>query len=385
MKIFWVSHILLDEDLHSSFDLELVTALSRKGHSIHLVVPSIRKNRKPLFPLFGDTKYLPTTKIPFMSLPNFWVRLFFYLSIAIKKRRPDAIVVQYESLFGALTAVFLSNVKLIVDFRSPPAFTGIRGVLSKILYYLAINVARRFCDGITVTSSAMKREMCRGFGIDPVKIGVVTVGVSTNLFDGERYRVVSEQLRKQFNLHGKFIVMYHGFLDSTRGLQEAIEAIAELNHSDIVFFILGSGPFEEQLMHLIAEKGVKDSILIHKPVHYMDVPKFLSICDVGIVPWPVRSYHYVNSPLKLLEYLSMGKPVIATDVPFVKEVLNNDDFGILIPSNSPDNISIALMSMYNNRETLDEKGKKGRAIVEQHYGYSAKSKDIEAFLAGLQL
>ena len=120
--------------------------------------------------------------------------------------------------------------------------------------------------------------------------------------------------------------MYNRSLGSLRGLTETIEAIAitKPKHPDIVFFILGqcSKKYEADLKKLIEEKSIVENVYIHEAVSHEQVPKFLVMCDVGIVPLAAYSFPLSSCPLKLIEYLGMAKPVISTDIPFSRELLD---------------------------------------------------------------
>jgi glycosyltransferase involved in cell wall biosynthesis len=148
----------------------------------------------------------------------------------------------------------------------------------------------------------------------------------------------------------------------------------------IVLFLLGDGPAVDRLENLVQSATLQDMVIIHKPVDYSEVPKYIGISDVCIVPLPDHPYWRFQSPLKLLEYLAMEKVVIATDIPAHRSVMGEEKCGIYISSTEPEEIAKAIEYAYFNRENLEEWGKGGREIVKREYTWKKVARDLENFL-----
>jgi glycosyltransferase involved in cell wall biosynthesis len=221
------------------------------------------------------------------------------------------------------------------------------------------------------------------YGINPGMVEVLTNGVSTDLFDYDKNKEISGDLRRELGADRKFIVFYHGEIGLHRGILETAEAIKKLAHTyhDMLFFLLG--PDEDNLSEKL-NKLIRNNFYIHKPVDYSEVPKLMSMCDVGIAAFDTHSFPRTSCPLKILEYLAMEKIVIATDIPFNRELLKYGDCMILIPSNNPENIAEAIEYVYKNRQALQEMGKIGRTIIKQHYTWESKAKDVMALIEKLR-
>lgn len=378
MRILWIDHIYVDAAVYSTFPLLLIDSLRKNNHEIHLVVPSIKKKNKMI-----GVKYLPTIRLPLLSSLSFYLMLLFYLPKAIKKINPHAIIVDIYALPGIIPSFLFRNVKLIMDIRSSfIEIKGIRGYVKKIKYFSMIALAKHLCNCITVTSPALKKELVDVFGADPAMVKVLTNGVSLDLFDYNKYRT-SKNFKEQLNLNEKFIVFYHGSVQwvMERGIPQTAEAIARLapKYPEITLFLLGFNG--KNLQNEL--KFLNGNVYIHGPVSHSEVPKFISMCDVGIAPFDTSSFPRTSCPLKILEYLAMEKIVIATDIPFNRELLSYGDCIFLMPSNNPENIAEAIEYVYKNKEALKRMGKIGRAIIEQHYTWESKAKDVVAFIEEL--
>jgi glycosyltransferase involved in cell wall biosynthesis len=239
-------------------------------------------------------------------------------------------------------------------------------------------------DGITIITWAMRKEVSEKFNLDPESIGIWPDGASIELFTHEKNVNYGVELRKKFGLSKKFIVFYHGHIDLTRGTLESSEAIVKIekDYPDIVLFFLGTGTAAtlNAIKNLIQRNGIQDRVILHEPVDYEDVPKYIAMCDVGMVTLPNIPIWRNQCPLKLLEYLAMKKTVIVTDIPANREIVGDRKCGIYVSSCDPAEIAKAMVFAYVNRERLEEWGKIGRKIVVQDHNWDKAAKDLETYL-----
>lgn len=377
----------MDTDLYSTFPLQIIKSLRKRGHKTIFVAPSITD--KTDVPSVGEMRFLPTIRLPMLSSLSFFLMLLFYIPIAIKKERPEVVVGNFFEYPGLIVTKLFRSTKLILDVRDSIENThshAFSRLVERILYYTAISFAEHFSDGITVASPALKEDLSR-CGIASLPVEVIRNGVATEFFDYNKNNSRSIELKKQLKLSEKFVVMYHGSIGPLRGLPQTIEAIArvKLKHPDIIFFILGAGTdqYVEMLMKLVEKRSLRDNVYIHKSVNRAQVPQFLAMCDIGIDPRGISSWAWKSCPLKLLEYLSMEKPVISTNIPFSAEILRRGSCGIVIPSNEPGDIAAGIAFMHERRYSFIRMGKIGRTIVEQYYSWDGKARDLESFLGFL--
>jgi len=118
-------------------------------------------------------------------------------------------------------------------------------------------------------------------------------------------------------------------------------------------------------------------------VDYAEVPKYIAMCDVGIVPLPDLPYWRFQCPLKLLEYLAMKKVVIVTDIPAHRAIIGKEKCGIYISSVKPIGIAKSITYAYNNKEKLGKWGEIGRTIIKQEYTWEKVARDLENYLLSI--
>jgi glycosyltransferase involved in cell wall biosynthesis len=277
---------------------------------------------------------------------------------------------------------------MILDIRSTPvAAFGFRGFLYSLQFNISVQLAKTLFDGITIITPAMKEEVCNAFNIDSKSIGLWSDAASAELFMYEKNVDYGFELRRKFGLSNKFVLFYHGSIAKSRGIVESVKAVTILKkkYPDIVLFILGGGLDVRFLKNAIREFGVEDVVILHGTVSYEDVPKYIAMSDVGLVPLPDIPDWRNQCPLKLLEYLAMKRTVILTDIPANRNVVGQEKCGIYVPSCDPEEIANAIEFAYKNREKLKEWGESGRKIIEQEYNWDKKAKDLEDYLLKVQI
>jgi glycosyltransferase involved in cell wall biosynthesis len=387
-KILFVKFLRLDFDLCKTTEIEILEEMANRGHAVCLMAVSSRKlQRVQRSKVRVITIPIPYT--PIFSHVAFAAILLLFLPIHISLSRPDFVITDPSiSVLGFLSTIpfsVLKKTKLVLDIRSIPVETfGFRGFLQNLSFAVSVLAAKKFFDGMTIITDPMKRELCDKFGLNSDRIGVWSSGVSVQSFDPKNY--VSERaiFRQRFRLENKFVILYHGAFRSTGGLVETIEAISLVSqvYPDVTLFLLGRGNIPD-LKKLIIKNELRSNVIVHDPVEYTEVPKYVAMCDVGIVPLPNTPYWRYQCPLKLLEYSAMEKVVIATDIPAHRAVIGEEKCGIYISSVEPVEIAKAIEYAYFNRENLKEWGKVGRKIMKEKYTWERVARDLEGYLLSM--
>jgi glycosyltransferase involved in cell wall biosynthesis len=112
----------------------------------------------------------------------------------------------------------------------------------------------------------------------------------------------------------KFTVMYHGSIVERNGLDVGVDAFARVlqNIPNAELKIYGTKtPFLDQVMEQVSKLGLQDSVHYLGVRHLEDLVHEIDLCDVGIIPNQRNAFTDINTPTRLFEYLSRGKPVIA--------------------------------------------------------------------------
>ena len=388
-KLVWVSYLFLDLFLHKTSRIEILEHLASRGYTVYLI--AVQSRRK--FELRESKVHIisiPLRYVPIFSPLLFVGILLFLLPYYIISLNPDFIVIEPGiSVLGLVWAPIVSffrRIKVVLDIRSTPVETiGVHGRLETFFFKVSVFSAKLFFDGITTITVLMKKEICEKFDIDPEFVGVWTSGVSQELFNPMKYVEETTSLKRGLGLDGKFIVFYHGNFGVKRGILQCVKSVSIVGNkcNDLVLFLLGSGPTLNEIKKAILTDCIQDKVFIHNPVNYKEVPRYISMCDVGIVPLPNLADWRHQCPLKLLELLSMEKAVILTDIPAHREVIGNSKCGIYISSADPLEIAEAIAYAYKNRNDLRDLGRYGKEIINRRYTWNKVAEDFDNYLSAL--
>lgn len=313
MSILWVSFTRLDIDLHNMALLNILKQIAELGHEVSLIAvrsKNVSRTKDPQVRVIS----VPLRDAPLILPVMFTIFLFLYLPIFIIISKVDVIImdpyVHILDVFPQLPISKLKKVKFVLDVRSIPVeTTGFRGFQQKFWFNTSILVAKKLFDGMTIITPLMRKEICNTFKIDPCNVGTWSSGVDPGLFNPENHTSDGIKLKRKLGLSDKFVVFYHGVFTATRGLKVTIESMKILkpDYPNVVMFLLGTGPIVSTLKQVVQKEGLQGHVVIHDPVEYAEVPKFVEMSDVCIVPLPDHPYWRFQSPLKLLEYLAMEK------------------------------------------------------------------------------
>jgi len=384
-SILWISFFQA-RGLDNMSLLNILRQLAERGHEVSLITALARKESG-----FKGSKIrlvsFPLGNMPLILPMMFTILLFFYLPIFVLISKIDIIIIEPAvhvlSVFPLCIISKLRKKLFVLDVRSTPVETkGFRGALFKFWFTVSVLVAKKKFDGITVITPLMKKKICEDYDLNPERVGTWSSGVSPALFNPENFASEGSELKKKLGLSDCFVVFYHGVFTPTRGLAEVVSALKILlpRYPDLVFFLLGDGPFAPDLRALVKSENLEGNVIIAKRVNQVEVPKFISMCDIPVVPLPDHPYWRSQSPLKLLEYLAMEKVVVVTDIPAHRAVIGEAKCGIYISSIRPGEIAKAIEYACLNKYSLKEWGKIGREIVQREYTWEKVAESLDDYL-----
>jgi len=388
MRISWVSYLTLDEDLHKTREIEILKALGQRGH-VTTLVAATSAHRFTI-----EDKRVKLISVPIRSAPLFshviyTAFLFLFLPFHILMEKPDFIIMDPSiSVVSSVPSTLfsrLSKTNFILDIKSIPVeVRGLSAKLAEFWFNISVVIAKMRFDGIAIVTEMMKKEICQKFGINERSVSVWTNGVSTDLFNPALTHKESTMLKELMGLNNKFVVFYHGVFSPTRGLTECIEAmqIVSQKNPQVVLLLLGKGI---NLKEMVVKGHLENNVIFHDPVSFEEVPKFIGLIDLGLVPLPNNSYWRFQNPLNLLEYLAMEKVVLATDIPANRTVVGDEECCIYLHSVKPAEIADSIEYAYSNQDNFVSAGKIGRKIIQRNYTWERIAQKIESYFLRIRL
>jgi len=343
VKILYFIPRTVDRALQLTTEVELAKSIAGRGHEMETMVGYAA--RRVVMPGFSRVHYYH------VPAGNWLRKLAFHLAMLRLALKTDADVI----MFGYAAMHLLPFVKalrrtdsrpmLLLDVRSPPVDVrnDLVGLLTRFRYRLGIRLADRMADGITTITPMLAERLQESLSHFSASIGVWSSGVNLGLF----HRGGPDR-RAELGLTGRFVVTYHGVLSPNRGLQDLLRAVSSLRSDipELTLLLIGDGVGRLALERLAAELELADILLFTGQVPYDDVPAFVRCADAGVLPFPDNEWWSVSSPIKLMEYLALGIPVVASDIPANRQVLEMTGSGILCRPDDPIDLASCLRRIY---------------------------------------
>jgi len=199
------------------------------------------------------------------------------------------------------------------------------GLLSRI-NGLWMSIGLRRCDMILAISPQLK-EVYNSLGIPPSRIRTITLGVSLDDYNptGKRKPEAGGHVWEG---------VYHGTVSKDRGLEIMVEGARMLasKRQDFRIKLVGCRPTEEKMVReLVMRAGIQNLFDILPPVPHGDIPSTLWSADFGISLLEPNAYFATSPPVKVLEFLAAGLPVIANSIPTHSLYLEDGANALIIP------------------------------------------------------
>ncbi|MFP5468807.1 MAG: glycosyltransferase, partial [Alphaproteobacteria bacterium] len=165
----------------------------------------------------------------------------------------------------------------------------------------------------------------RRYGAPDRRIHVIPNGINPVRFaDG----LAGEDIKAKYGLQGKLVLGFTGFIRGWNALDKVIDFITRDNgQHNLHLLVVGDGPARKELTQLALTQGVSDRLTITGVVGRDDVAGYIRAFDIALIPG-VTEY---ASPLKLFEYLALGRAIIAPDMPNIREILTDGENAVLFP------------------------------------------------------
>jgi len=214
------------------------------------------------------------------------------------------------------------------------------------------------------------------------KIRLTSAGVDADLFRP----VDGTEIRKKLNLEGKKVAVYVGAASAWHGIEDLVKAAAYLDDRYLIL-ILGQSTGDTEA--LARETGVLHRLAFTGFVEHRKVPEYISAADVAIAPYDpagfpeMERYGFYFSPIKLFEYMACARPVIATDIDIVRDIVRSNGCGLIIPPGDPRALAQAIRTVTELPDGGSAMGQAGRKACVEHYTWEAVGGDIAKTLKEL--
>lgn len=237
-------------------------------------------------------------------------------------------------------------------------------------------------DVVLTLNEAMRDELIR-MGCAADKIHLVPNGVDLDHFAP---RPRPTKLAKRFGIGDRPTFGYVSNMDHARESQETlVRAAEELKRRGLTAFrcvIVGQGPRREFIEGLASASDVTDVVVFTGPADHLHVADYYALIDVFVVPRSVERAASLVTPLKPFEAMAMGRPIVISDLPALREIAAPDERGLVFPPGDAVALADAVQRLFDDPELAGRLGEAGREWVVKERQWSMNGpRYVEAFAA----
>lgn len=373
MNILIVRKVIVEDTHHINTEMQLVKAFNKHGQKAKL----LGIGRRSKF-----DKDLILIKFSMNKGRIFLLKLFFFLPLYCIIKKTDVLIVDNEIVTSTFLVVLIKKIfpiKIILDVRSIP----VEQALPKA-YKRTCTIACKYFDGATFVTQGTKNFVENLINRKFRNSLIFSSAVNPSIFTPAILNGIPIELKEK--LKNKLVVFYHGSISPNRGINLILDTLNRIKGSipNIVFMSLSGG--NNYIRDYCNSKAydLEDHLILHNIVEYEKVPSYIKLADICIVPLPKKLWWEISSPLKLMEYLAMEKPLILSDIEAHRSIVPKEsDFAFYFNPEISGDLSNVLIKAINNINRLKEKAVKGRKLILNKYTSEIQAKAVEEFIAGI--
>lgn len=241
------------------------------------------------------------------------------------------------------------------------------GTLSKFSRLKLKRIERRYiksCSAITTVNPYIATELAERYDINTPK-------VILNTLDFIEPQKNENVLRSFLNLPTENeIVLYQGWMSPERGLDLLINAFALVKNSAHLVF-MGYGDHQDLLQAQSKIIGIDHRVHFVPPVSQDELLSWTRCANVGVIPYPaIDLNHKFCSPNKLFEFIQSEVPIVANDLPFLRDVVLGEEIGLVAPIESDREFADAINSLLVSSSESDSELSQALVSAKNKFSWS---------------
>lgn len=337
--------------------LELVQRLDRERYNI--TVCSVGQGG----PLEAEFRKAIDRVEVYQKKFSFDISLVSKVASLMKEQRIEVLqtTLFYADVIGAYAA-HLAGVPVVISWEpvTGPFYSR---------HYWAYKLAMLKIDRVVAVSEDIRQRVIRERKLSPEQVVTIHYGVDVEKFTPER------QVLKKTDIgvsDDHLIVGTVGRFDHPKGHKYLIDAVPEIvqKFPKVRFVFAGDGPLRKEVEQQINKLGLNDYFILLG--FRRDVKQLLGVFDLFVLPSLSEGL-----PNAILEAMACSKPVVATAVNGVVEVVEDDVTGFLVPPKNSSEMAKAIIKMVKLSDEMKGMGKRGRERVIKHFSVEQQIEKFE--------
>ena len=365
MKILY-HHRVASKDGQYVHIEEIVGALRKLGHEVIMAEPA-SINSKDFGKSSNLVKNLRRILPGFVhELMEFTYSFLDYIKLArlIRKHRPDCIYERYNLFFpSGIWAKKKYKLPLLLEVNAP--LYAERSEHDSIQVDRLADWSERYvwnsADYVLPVTGVLARKVIAK-GVKKDRTVVIPNGINFEKFvaDADHLNDLAKRHRKEYQLEGKLVLGFTGFVREWHRLDRVLDVIAENQDSNWHLLLVGDGPAREELEKTAQSLGIQDRMTVTGIVGRDEMPGLVATFDIALQPDVVE----YASPLKLFEYLALKKAILAPNSENICEILTDELNALMFDTQKPDQFAEQLCRLCSSVELREQLGKEAFATIE---------------------
>ncbi|MBM9515139.1 glycosyltransferase family 4 protein [Desulfogranum marinum] len=361
--------------------LELFSEFEKLGHEVKIywlnrqatkeisTTPSEKQTIKKKL-----SKYLHEPKQILVNLKYFWKE-----KQIVEHENPDLIITRIDPYrISSLFVSKLKNLPIIVELDSPFVYEMLKfqphyKANEKLLNYIQRENINK--SNLTFTVSDEIKYSFKNHNVDLNKIKVIYNGVNTKKFNPD---INTDNLKKKYGLNNSVVIGFLGTFQLFHGIDNLISLIEKTVSQDktVKFLMVGAGgPMKDMLEQSIKEKGCVDNVIFTGSVDYDQIPAHICCMDLVLAPYPDLDFFYY-SPLKIFEYMACGKPVVASALGQINDLIEDGKTGFLCKPGNVEEMYKRIYELISNSELRKSMGRNARESIIERHSWQKKAEQL---------
>jgi glycosyltransferase involved in cell wall biosynthesis len=291
----------------------------------------------------------------------------------------DFLYVRQMNSFLPLFLAKLYRIHTIFEIPNDP-YLAYRSYspLKRFIVKLTDSLSMLMADLIVVLSEWSRQRLIKFGNIPPSRITVSPSGTDTGLFRP----LAKEDCCARLGMDPSF--SYVGFVGSFlshQGVDTLIDSAPGLlgKCAHLRFLLVGDGPMMHAWQEKVREKGLQTAFFFCGQIPYRQMPEHIGAMDICVAPHCKDSNQ--ASPVKMFDYMACARPIVASDIEVIREIVGDSGCALLVAPDRPDHLVKAIINLLKDENTARAMSLKAREYVVKRFD---RKKISEEFIQSLE-
>lgn len=300
--------------------------------------------------------------------------------VQVCRSKPDVVYYRWMDSPHPLLFARLVGAQCVCEVNGEPVpdWSETDRTFKRRLKHWLASFALSRCDRVVVLTEGLRDLVVRRYQVAAERVAVLPSGTDTSLFLPQDSAACRRRIGVGVDRD------YIGFVGSFyryQGLQCLLEAMVIIRRTmpSVHLLLVGDGEASQELKQQADRLVLNPCITWAGRIAYQEVPTWIGAMTLCVAPF--RGDRGETSPVKIFDYLSCGKPVIASGIPSVSATFVQEAGVTLVPPDDPDALAQALLALLRDPERQARMGAMGRHFVEQTFSWRNLTHRLREWLA----